>query len=354
MSVELAALAAVLALAAVNGANDVSKGVATLAGSGVASYRTAILWGAVTTSAGALVSGSLAGRLLELFARGVLAAPPTPDFALAVACGSAGWVGLATISRFPVSTTHAIVGALIGAGSIYASHEVVWATVGPRLAAPLLVSVFASYALSAVLNRLGRARQAAVPDCVCIGVEELDTGAVRLAQVHVVSGTARECRGLPGYLACTTEGLHWISSGTVGFARGLNDAPKLVAIATVAAGTHVASGLLVMLVAGTMLVGSLYAGRRVAPVLAQGVVRMEHREGLLANLSTSLLVGIGANLGLPMSTTHVSAGAIAGIAGQQPKRLNRKTLRDLALAWTVTPLAAAIIAASTYTATGLF
>ena len=46
-----------LALAAANGANDVSKGVATLAGSGVTRYRPAIIWGAATTLAGALVSG---------------------------------------------------------------------------------------------------------------------------------------------------------------------------------------------------------------------------------------------------------------------------------------------------------
>ena len=78
------------------------------------------------------------------------------------------------------------------------------------------------------------------------------------------------------------------------------------------------------------------------------IVRMNHQEGLLANLATALLVGVGANFGLPMSTTHVSAGAIAGIAGEDTARLNRHTLRDLALAWTVTPLVAALIAGITY------
>jgi PiT family inorganic phosphate transporter len=68
-----------MALAAANGANDVSKGVATLAGSGVARYRTAIIWGAATTLAGALVSGLFAERMMNLFTNGIVSAKPTPE-----------------------------------------------------------------------------------------------------------------------------------------------------------------------------------------------------------------------------------------------------------------------------------
>jgi len=56
----------------------------------------------------------------------------------------------------------------------------------------------------------------------------------------------------------------------------------------------------------------------------------------------------GASFGLPMSTTHVSTGAIAGIAGGDSARLNRRTIRDLALAWTVTPLVAGLLAGLAY------
>lgn len=72
-----------LVLAAANGANDVSKGVATLAGGGVARYRTAILWGTGTTFVGAVASAAFADRMSVLFSRGIVAAPPTPPFALA-------------------------------------------------------------------------------------------------------------------------------------------------------------------------------------------------------------------------------------------------------------------------------
>ncbi len=151
-----------------------------------------------------------------------------------------------------------------------------------------------------------------------------------------------------GHLRLNTKAPHWLSSGAVGFARGLNDTPKLVAIGAVVLGTQVSINLLLVIVAGAMFASSLYAGRRVARVLAEKIVRMDHRERLLANLATTLLVGIGANRGLPMSTTHVSTGAIAGIAGGNTERLNWSTMRHFALAWTVTPLVAGLIAGLSY------
>lgn len=101
-------------------------------------------------------------------------------------------------------------------------------------------------------------------------------------------------------------------------------------------------------VALAMAVGSLVGGLRVAQRLGEGVVQMSHIEGFKANLTTSVLVGLGATQGLPMSTTHVSTGAIAGAAGRDVARLNRKTLRDFAIAWTVTPIVAAVIAIAVF------
>jgi PiT family inorganic phosphate transporter len=72
---------------------------------------------------------------------------------------------------------------------------------------------------------------------------------------------------------------------------------------------------------------------------------MNHQEGFRANLTTAILVGVGANLGLPMSTTHVATGAIAGLARGDIARLNRRTLRDFSVAWTVTPLSAGLVSA---------
>ncbi|NUT49389.1 MAG: inorganic phosphate transporter, partial [Saccharothrix sp.] len=78
------------------------------------------------------------------------------------------------------------------------------------------------------------------------------------------------------------------------------------------------------------------------------VVRMTHREGFTANLTTAALVGLGASAGRPKSTTHGSTGAIAGSAGLAVNRVNRKTLGQFAIAWLVTPPVAGVVAAVTY------
>jgi len=344
----LLVLILLLAVAAANGANDVSKGVATLAGSGVTRYRTAILWGALTTLAGGLLSGLFAERMLKLFTQGIFSGPPTREFTLAVLCGTFGWVTLATVKKLPVSTTHAIIGSFIGAGASYAPASVAWSGIIPKLALPLLLSIALSYAISATLNRFFAVRSASASECFCVGVEMLETGVVQLPPLNALSASTSECSKAEGYLRASPEGLHWLSSGAVGFARGLNDAPKLAALGVGLLGARLGLLPLLMLVALAMCAGSFYAGRRVAHVLAEKVVRMNHKEGLLANLATAILVGIGANLGLPMSTTHVSTAAIAGIAGASPERLNRHTVLELVKAWTITPLAAGSIAAASY------
>ncbi len=102
-----------------------------------------------------------------------------------------------------------------------------------------------------------------------------------------------------------------------------------------------------LIVALAMCLGSLL-GIRVARTLGERVVKMSHTDGLRANLVTAALVGAGATLGWPMSTTHVSTGSIAGTAGRQFDRLNRKVLRDFVIAWTITPIFAALVAALVY------
>jgi PiT family inorganic phosphate transporter len=134
-------LALVGALAAANGANDVAKGVATLVGSGTARYRAAILWGALTTLAGAALSGLFAARMLALFTTEIVTVAPTPAFTLAVAIAALLWVALATRFRLPVSTTHALLGALVGAGVAVSPAVVAWGALGAKLVTPLLLSM---------------------------------------------------------------------------------------------------------------------------------------------------------------------------------------------------------------------
>ncbi|GAA2934664.1 inorganic phosphate transporter [Streptomyces enissocaesilis] len=344
----------VAALAAANGSNDVPKGVATLAGAGVTKYRTAIIWGTVTTLAGCVCSLALAEKMTKLFSKGIVTAEPTEAFAVAVLAGAVSWVALATLLRLPVSTTHALIGALLGAGLLLASDSIAWTAIPKKLIIPLLTSVGVAYGISLVLAlvfgrtaRRASERDAAAPAQPSSPVTGAsgDSGAV-LAPERVTAQQADAPRP-SGNRVLTAA--HWLTSGATGFARGLNDTPKIVAIgafALVPAG--MTTWQIMLLVAGAMALGSITGGMRIAQRLGEGVIKMNHKEGFLANLTTATLVGLGAGYGLPMSTTHTSTGAIAGSAGPNLSRLSGKTLRHFLIAWLVTPPVAAAAAAAVF------
>src|SRR2546426_1053802 len=118
-------VAAVLFLAWSNGANDNFNGVATLYGSGTTSYRKALAWATVTTLAGSLLTLVLAAGLVKTFsAKGLVpdAIATSPAFLAASALGRGATVLLATLLGLPVSTTHALTGALVGSGLASGTH----------------------------------------------------------------------------------------------------------------------------------------------------------------------------------------------------------------------------------------
>jgi PiT family inorganic phosphate transporter len=347
-------LVTLVGMAAANGANDVSKGVATLAGSGVTAYRTAIIWGTLTTLLGAVLSIRLAGEMSRLFSEGIVDAPPTTGFALAVLLGAASWVALASVARLPVSTTHSIVGSLVGAGLVLAPSSIRWDGVAQKALLPLLLSVLAAYAVSVALAVTAQAFSGGRPG-------RRAPVAARTPARAPATGPDPQSRPEPRSAAHASArsrsdrvlgGLHWISSGAVSCARGLNDTPKIAAVGGFALIPNGYSAATVsLLVAGGMAVGSL-AGVPVARRLGEKVVKMTHTEGFTANLTTAGLVGAGAVLALPMSTTHVSTGAIAGSAGRQLRRLSGRTIRDFLIAWTVTPFVSGAVAALALTIAG--
>jgi PiT family inorganic phosphate transporter len=356
-------------LAYANGSNDVSKGVATLVGSGVTDYRRAIAWGTAWTAVGGLLGAVLSGAMLTTFGNGLLSPGTTPTFAggLAVLIGAAGWVLLATRTGLPVSTTHALVGALVGVAALaYGVDAVEWSALGAKVLLPLMVSPFASLLITGALLSATRRRPFAVDTwaaCVCAEVEPAmvsvraipGQSVASLSQPHhlrITTGSADACaKSQPAALRLTVDHIHWLTSGATSLARGMNDGPKMVALVAAASvllgGTTVSDGTLFGLVTAAMAMGSLLAGRRVTHVLAEKVTAIDHREGFAANLVTAGLVIAGAAYGLPMSTTHVSSGGIFS-AGALRGSLNRKTLRDILLAWVVTLPAAAIIGMAAY------
>jgi PiT family inorganic phosphate transporter len=345
---EILVLVLVLALAAANGANDVPKGVATLSAAGVAKIRTAVLWGTVTTAVGCLVSLTFAAKMTALFSRGIVSAAPTAAFAAAVLIGTAAWVTFATIKKLPVSTTHALVGSMLGAGVLYSSSSVQWNVLLVKVVGPLVLSVGAAYVVSFALSTVGKAvttrraaRKALEPTPPQL------TGGEHESVATLAAPTSQEVEPVASKRSFVT-GLHWLTSGFTSFARGMNDAPKIVAIGSFALVGGMTTTSLLIGVTIAMALGGLIAGSRIAKTLTCCVTGMNHVDGFTGNLTTAALVGLGAFQGLPMSTTQVSVGAIAGTARREFHRVDRKAFRDFAIAWLFTPPFGAAMAALAY------
>ena len=126
------------------------------------------------------------------------------------------------------------------------------------------------------------------------------------------------------------------------FARGLNDTPKIVAL-LVAAKLFGLQGW-ILAVAGAMAIGGLLSSRRVAETMSHRIAGMNEGQGFSANLATALLVILASGLGLPVSTTHVSVGALFGI-GLANRTANLTQILSILAAWVTTlPLAGALAA----------
>ncbi|MDA0834434.1 MAG: inorganic phosphate transporter, partial [Planctomycetota bacterium] len=240
----------VLLLAFANGTNDNFKGVATLYGSGTLGFGRALGWATATTFAGSLCAVMLAAHLLKAFSGKGLVSETlagSSDYAAAVGLGAATTVLLATRIGMPISTTHSLFGALIGAGiasgSLVNLHQLGMAFVLPLLVSPLLAMTISAVIypmLRAIRVRLGVTTET----CICMGSEIVEIvpasqsvlAMQRVADLGFIWGNSATCRNryqgrVLGIDAATTlDWLHIGSAGIVSFARGLNDTPKIAAL----------------------------------------------------------------------------------------------------------------------------
>ncbi len=358
---EILLLFAALLLAYSNGANDNFKGFATVWGSGSINYERASLWATVTTIAGAIAALYLAQGLVSSFSgRGLVpnALAGSTSFIFCVALAAGLTVLLATVLGFPISTTHAIIGGLVGAGLAAPGHDVNFDKLGQTFVLPLLVSPLlsagAALALFAVVRRWLVPGKPANPLCVCeVPMERLEIAAVsgQIAASAAVGsrlmlGTEAACAPVRSAtlarlsLAGVIDKLHYFSAASICFARGLNDTPKLAALLLAARYTGTATTFWIIALA--MAAGGLLSARKVAVTMSKKIVVLSPAQGFAANLVTALLVIFASKLGLPVSTTHVSVGAISG-AGFLTGTTDRPALLKIVLSWLITlPLAASI------------
>jgi PiT family inorganic phosphate transporter len=143
----------------------------------------------------------------------------------------------------------------------------------------------------------------------------------------------------------TMDSAHFLSSGMVSFARGLNDTPKIAALLLIVPAFNIQWGLLVVAVA--MALGGVLNARRVAETMSHRITAMNHGQGFSANLATGILVILASTFGLPVSTTHVSVGALFGI-GVTTKQADTRVVSGILLSWLLTLPCAALLGGAAY------
>lgn len=273
----------------------------------------------------------LAGTLLKSFSgKGLVDADlvSSADYGAAVALGAGLAVLLATRIGMPISTTHSLVGALIGAGWA-AGSTIDLGQLAGGFFAPLLVSPFlavgAAVLLYPILAFTRRRWGVTAETCLCVGSETVEiiprscnaVALQRAEQQSIPVGDVVTCQSryrgsmLGSDAATVLDRLHYLSAGIVSYARGLNDTSKIAALLLLAPALGRFGGT--ALVGIAIAIGGVVSARRVAETMSQKITAMNHGQGFTANFITGLIVIGASRLGLPVSTTHVSCGSLFGI-----------------------------------------
>lgn len=363
---------AVIFLSYWNGANDNFKGVATLYGSGTVNYRSAITLATIATFAGSICAIFIAQGLVSSFSGKGLVPDETAgtiNFLTAVGFGAACTVLLATRLGLPISTTHSLVGGLLGAGLMSVGADVNLSQLGSAFFIPLLISPFVAFAsalliywtLTTLRKKIGITKEI----CFCIGkprqiipvsaAGNLDLSVtasnqqMQLADLSIDLASDQQCMELYSdrivgfYVQKLLDFAHICSAATVSFARGLNDTPKIAGLLVAAQILNIGFSMIAIAIA--MGIGGLLNARRVAETMSNKITNLNHGQGFSANMVTGILVIFASNYGVPVSTTHVSVGSIFGIGMVSGKRDN-KMIREIILSWLVTlPVAMSFSAA---------
>ncbi len=348
-------------LAYSNGANDNFKGVATLYGSNIASYRLSLQWTTVFTFLGATLSVILAATLIKKFSgKGLIAEDVinTYRFVIAVGLAAAATVLFASKIGMPVSTTHALIGSLVGAGFIAAGTGLHIQQLGKAFLLPLLLSplvaAICSFILYSCIHKWRLQTGIKKELCICqpvLAAQPVNAGMKVIASSPLIIAENEKCEEIYAgkilgiWLQPSVKAAHFFSAAVVCFARGLNDAPKIAGLLLL---LHLSDMRLALLgIAVAMIAGGWFHSGKIAETMSKKITSLNQGQAFSANVITGGMVVAASVFGLPVSTTHVSVGSIFGI-GMQTGQRNSKVIYQILLSWLLTLPVAAIFSAIFY------
>lgn len=357
------AAAAIGAYMAINiGANDVANNVGPAVGSRAMTLVSALIIAAIFESAGALIAG---GDVVGTISKGIINPEMVNDpnvftaAMMAALVSSALWINLATWIGAPVSTTHSIVGGVMGAGIAAAGLSAVnWVTMGSIAASwvisPVLGGVIAAFFLAIIKHfiiyqddKIAAARRW-VPILIAVMAGAFAAylamkGLKKIVKVDLVSALAGGAvfavlvwAVVRPLIRIQSEGLEnrnqslrklfglplVFSAALLSFAHGANDVANavgpLAAIVHTAALGEVAAKVSIPL--WVMAVGAfgisfglLLFGPKLINMVGQQITKLNPMRAYCVALSAAITVIIASGLGLPVSSTHIAVGAVFGV-----------------------------------------
>ena len=303
-----------------NGFHDTANYVATWVGTRALSPRAAVLVSAAANLAGAFVTTAVA----KTVGKGIIdTGLATDQIVLAALLGAIVWNLLTWWLGLPSSSTHALIGGLVGAALVHSGSKGVqwhgiWAKVILPGAASPVIGFFAAFALLVLIYRIFH---------------------------RLTPGVAN--RGFR---------LGQLASGTwVAFTHGANDAQKTMGVVALALYTHGSISTFyvptwVKIGAGLTIAAGTYAGGwRIIRTLGQRIYKMSPEHGFAAQIAAGSTLYAGTHFGFPISTTHVVTGSVMGAgATRRFSAVRWGVAGNIVVAWLLTLPAAGLVAAAFY------
>jgi len=313
-------IAVALAFDFTNGFHDTANYIATWIGTRALSPRPAVIISAGANLAGAFVTTAVATTIgTGIVDKGLI----TQQAILAALFGAVAWNLITWRAGLPSSSTHALIGGLVGAALAQSGTAgVEWSGLWHKVIVPGAVSPVIGFAGAFVLLIV-----------------------IYWLFVRLTPGLAN--RGFrTGQLF----------SGTfVAFTHGANDAQKTMGVIALALSTQgsISSFYIpswVKITAGlTIAAGTYVGGWRIVRTLGQRVYKMQPEHGFAAQLAAGSTLWAGTRLGFPISTTHVVSGSVMGAgATRRLSAVRWGVAGNIVFAWLLTLPAAALVAAALY------
>ena len=310
-----------------NGRNDAANSIATIVSTRVLSPRYAVAWAAFFNFVAFLIFGL---HVASTVGTGIIAGGAITDqVVFGALMGAIFWQIFTGYLGIPSSSSHALIGGLVGAGVAHSGiHVIVWSGLGKTVAAIVLSPVSGLF--------------------------------LALLLVLIVSRTFRNA--VPGRVDGIFRKVQFISASLYSLGHGGNDAQKTMGIIAALLAAHGQLGgafhvplWVVITCNGAMALGTLLGGWRIVRTMGSRITRLTPTQGVCAETAGSITLFLATSLGIPVSTTHTITGAIVGVgAARRASAVRWNVAKDIVTAWVITMPAAAAIGALFYFAFGAF